>query len=389
MVSFFLRNAFQHRLKRIDFFQWQELSYRLELVLILLIVKITILGRCKYYIVSLSNGLHTTFCSAPRHNGCIRCQTTLQYLIPTDDALAMLMGKILDTLDHIALQFLDLYQALSLHPGLTIRTDFPVILTCLISTDMDIFAWEHLKDFQKDIFQELISALFSRTQFPLISSAILQTASQLRISGTGLIIMSRQLYFRNDLNMSFGCERQNLSDILLCIVTAISSRCSFIDKISSCFIYFPIPEIFHRAPCCVLSQTWICINLQAPARIVNQMEMETVKLEKSHHFQLLKNKGFTLIMAAFVQHDSTMLETRPVKNSAATDCIVQSRYHLNGLTGIEHSLRICRHNRNLLLSYFQPVSGFKLPISQFVPFQEAKKSLLRNLHLFRQISQFI
>ena len=249
---------------------------------------------------------------------------------------------------------------------------------------MDVLAGEELKNFLQHRFQEPVSTFLSGTYLPLVRPPVLwQGTSQLRIGGTGFVIVSGHLNLRNNLYMPLGRESQNFPDVLFGIVAAVGSRGSFFYEFSSHFILFPVPEFGLGTPGRQLRQPGIRIYLQPPARIVNQMKMETVHLQKRHHLQLFLHELFSLEMPAFVQQNPPIAETRPVQKGAKGHRAVQGREHLQGLPGIKHALLIGCIYLHAPFSYLQPVGRFQLPGGQILPFQMAPKGLFRNTDLLR------
>ena len=189
--------------------------------------------------------------------------------------------------------------------------------------------------------------------------------------------------------MPLGRKGQDFGDVLFGIVAATGTRRSFLQEIAAYLILFPIPEIGLGPPGGQLCEPRIGINLQPPARIVHQVEMETVHLEERHHVQLLHHEVLPLEIPAFVQHDAPVAETRPVQDGAADHGAVQGSQHLQGLPGIEHALRVSRLDRYPLLPDLQPVGRLDLPIGQFPALQAAPDRAFRNADLLGHPGQFI
>ena len=168
------------------------------------------------------DGLQASLCPVPGHDGGIRSQASLQDFVPTDDALAVRVGKTFHPLYHVALKLFHTLQPFGLHSSLTIGAKLPVVLTSFVAANMDVLRGKHIEDLQQHLLQELVGTLLSWTKFPRVFAATRQAASQFGISCTGLVVMPRHLYFGNHLNVPLVGKRQDLSNILLCIVSAIS-----------------------------------------------------------------------------------------------------------------------------------------------------------------------
>ena len=180
---------------------------------------------------------------------------------------------------------------------------------------------------------------------------------------------------------------QNFGYILFGVISSVSPRRTFFQEISPDFILFPIPEIGFRAPGGQLSKPRVGIYLQAPTRIVHQMEMEAVHLEGRRHFQLLHHKGFVLEIPAHIQHHSTILKAGPVQDGATGYHIGEFGKHLQGLSGIEGTLLIGRLYTHTFLPYLHPVGLLQLPVSQFLTLQPFLKAILGDNHHRRQLCQ--
>ena len=112
--------------------------------------------------------INATLSASPRHHRGIRAQSTFQYLIPTDDLLAIFRQDFLHSSDDIALEpFLGGMLAISLQvlildALLTSRTILPTHLRALITTDMEVFAWEERHHLTEHILQETEHILLAR-----------------------------------------------------------------------------------------------------------------------------------------------------------------------------------------------------------------------------------
>ena len=301
----------------------------------------------------------------------------------------MLVGKAFHASDHVALQLFYVLESLGLHASLTVGTGFPALLSGFVSANVDIFAGEHVKDFQKDILQERVCAFLSGAQLALAWSAIGKAACQFGIGGTGLIVVPGHFNLGNHLNVSFFGKRQNLCNVLFGIVAAIGIGRSLLHKVSANLVHLPIPEIGHRTPCRKLCEARVGVNLHAPSRIVHQMEVEAVQLEQGHHLQLLQQEFLSLIVAALVQHYSTVLEPWPVQNGAAGYGTVQGSHHLERLLCIEHTFLMGSLNLHLALANLHPIGRLELPVGQLLSVQTVKESLFRYFHLLGQACQLV
>src|SRR6202012_1699573 len=70
-----------------------------------------------------------------------------------------------------------------------------------------------------------------------------------------------------------------------------------------------------HSPGAHLCQLRIAFYLQAPPLIIGQMPVETVELVESHPVQQFFKLGGRIEMTGYVQHESPVMETRPVFDS--------------------------------------------------------------------------
>ena len=371
MMRISLRNALRYRLEGVDLLQRHQTSYGSELSRILMIVEIVIMCGCEDHIVPFPDGLQTSLCSVPGHHGGVWSQSSLQYLVPTDDALAVFVGETLHPPDHVALQLFRALQPLRLHTGLTVRTESPVVLPGLVPTYVDVLRGKHLEHLQQHLFQELEGALLARTQFPGVFPTLRQTAGQFWEGVSRLVVMPGHLYLGNHLDVSLVGKGEDFGYVLFRIVSAIGTWRTLFYERPAYLVLLPVPEVGLRSPSRQVGESGIGVYLHTPARIVHQMEVEAVHLQQSHHLQLLHHERFALEVTALVQHHTPVAEAWPVEDGAAGQRAVHQGHHPECLTGIEHPFLVCCHYLRTLLGQFQQVGRLQLPIGQVPALQVA------------------
>ena len=235
--------------------------------------------------------------------------------------------------NHIALQILIICNPFPFHQRIAGRTHLPGILPRLVSTNVYIFRREQFHHFIKNIEIELIYSRISRTEFAVnIRPA---GAAEFRMRYEYSIRMCRKLDFRYYRNMVLFSTRKNLPDIILGIISAISSRCTFI-QISPVLVVPPFPPVSLGAEGSLRGKFRISVKLQTPATIVCEMQVETVELVTGHlmnnpeDFLFRKEVTRDIYVNPPVRKSRTVFYIR-TRNSLCTD-------HLGkGLHGIEHS----------------------------------------------------
>ena len=271
-------------------------------ILRLIIIKISVIIRHHHHLVSSLCSFNTTRFSSPRHNDrCLR-NIPLQYFIPTDNSLALLLQIRLDPVNGIILQFPFFLHFLLFHPGLTLLTLFPSIPRTLVTPDMDDLSGKQFRNLIQHAFPKLkrflvTGAKYFRKHAPHLTHLVRSTrTSQFRISSQSGKRMPGKLYFRNNRDIPIGSILNNLFNLFLCEkVRSVWSTVIF-SGIFTNHGLFPLTSN--------LREFRVFLYLDTPPLVIRQMPVEHAQLMQSQHI----DKSLHLIhrekMTTHVQHCS-------------------------------------------------------------------------------------
>ena len=307
MVFLIFGNLFRNRLITIHFLQIQEAAYRYRKVFSITLVFIQIhpCPRSHYYIMPHVCRSNTAFFSSPTHYSSCWSKSTFKYLVPTDHLLIVFQQELFDALYKVALQFLFSrvslirLQAKFFYTSLTLRTYFPSVFRTLVSTNMEVFAFEQRNHFFYYIFQEL--------EYRIVSGAIhivchtpettyidwLACTRQLGICSNCSYTMSGQFYFGYNFYKAFLSVCHNLFHLILCI------------EIRAIFVSFTLCSL-----CSYLCKLRVFLYFDAPTLIFCQVPVKCIDLEHRQHIQLLLYKVYINKVTANIEMHSSVLESR-------------------------------------------------------------------------------
>ena len=141
--------------------------------------------------------------------------------------------------------------------------------------------------------------------------------------------MSGHLDLGNDVYMTLSCICNYLAYVFLCIESSICIRILGIcERISEAF---PLVVGLAHPPCHMVRKVGICIDLEAPAGSISQMQMHDIHPQKRQSVNLLLDELLSLEAAGLVEHDASVLETRIVEYRAILDVTVDQAHHLQAL----------------------------------------------------------
>ena len=208
-----------------------------------------------------------------QNNSPIRNRTIGQF-IPSDYLTSFTLHIFTHPLHKISLQILFMGQMFFFHPCLTKRAFFPIRLISLITSQMNIPGRKQLHHFINYILQEgkytVIACTINNigvrsTQTGQHSYKILHyRTSQLRVRCQRSIAVCRHFYFRNHLDLPFGCISNHLFHVFLRIKSTDRSRFSQLRIPSRMKRY--IPTIHAPGP--HFRKTRMFFYFQAPAIII-------------------------------------------------------------------------------------------------------------------------
>ena len=108
--------------------------------------------------------------------------------------------------------------------------------------------------------------------------------------------------------MSCGSVGHNLADLVFGEIAAVRAFLSLLGR----FGLAPGHIAAVHPPCSHLGEQRILVNLDAPAVVVGEVEMELVELVQGHHIQVFLHLVNIEEMAAHIQMAASPLETRVV-----------------------------------------------------------------------------
>ena len=138
---------------------------------------------------------------------------------------------------------------------------------------MDVLTGEDVHHFLQHVFQEIICGHTSRTEICLFIRNV--RTGQFGIGRKNLLGMGGHLYFRNNRNSTLLGITYQAAQLILCIITAISTRGSFLCIMSLAVIPPCLPQRI-RSPCRKACQSGIALYLHTPTRSISQVKMQTV-----------------------------------------------------------------------------------------------------------------
>src|SRR5262249_31052272 len=211
---------------------------------------------------------------APRHHGGARREPALEDLVPADQP-PPLRGQIrIELLDEPALQFLLVLQAGRSHALPGARVALPWQLGNLVAADMDELAREQLEHLIEHILEHPDRRLLD------VEDAVL---AELRIGEDRRARVPRHLYLRDHGDAAVGRVANHLADVVLRVEAswALATRAGRLVR------GLDRRVVAARAD---LRQTWVALDLDAPAGIVGQVQLQNVELVERHQVEHLEDE---------------------------------------------------------------------------------------------------
>ncbi len=265
----------------------------------------------------------------------------------------MRVQEAFDAVDQVTLQLVHVLQPFAPHPLAALRTVAPRRFSGLVATDVNVLRREQLHDLQEHVLQELERPFVARAEVAV--AVRLSVASQLGIGCRHLLRMARHLDLGNHLDMPQPGVLHDLADLLLRIEAAPGAR---IVRLAVAAVAFPpaLP-VLVGPPRRELRQAGVTVNLDAPSGAVGQVHVQAVELEERHGVDLTLDELHRPEMAAHVDHEAAVGETRRILDRAAGDLLRASvvRELQQGLHGVEGARRRPRRHRDPARRDLQPV----------------------------------
>ena len=283
----------------------------------LVIVEIAEAGRCHDDIVVLLGSLDAAFQPSPAHDAGIRCQTTLQGLIPAYHLTAVCIQELLCLMDKVALQLLlhravfRVLQPQLLSLGLADWTLLPSDLRALVATHVNHLTREHLYQLGQDTLDEFHSLGITHTKH-IIGDAptgpyfIRTTATaQFRVGAQGSQHVTWHIYLRHDIDIAFLGIFHDFAALLLGVVATIASTVVPTGIMANNSLLTPAAH---------LCQFRIPLHLKSPALVIGQVPVQAVLPVQGQDVDIAFYEFYREEMARAVEHHTPIFETRGIGN---------------------------------------------------------------------------
>ena len=219
-------------------------------------------------------------------------------------------------MNHVTLKLVHVLHSFFLHQSLAFRTFLPGGLPGFIATDMDIFGREKIDHLRQYVFHECKRLLVTDTKIAVLVR--LSRTAQFRIGHQDLFRMPRKFDLRYYVYMFGSRMFHDLPDVLLRIVTAVSTRRPF-RQILTVAAVPPLPPIRFGAEGRFRSKFRIFVYLDTPSSGIRQMHMQGVQLVKRHHIQQFHHFLFGEEMTGYIQMQSPIPKTRIIPDRNTWD----------------------------------------------------------------------
>ena len=222
------------------------------------------------------------------HNG-LAHRATLDNLFPADNRFAFLLHHICHHVCEIALQVGGLFQSLAPHHRLALRAFLPTVVDSLVAAYIDVFGGKERHGFFKHVGEELVRTFLAHAEQVAADEVLVgyfvlfARAAEPGIGRHGGEHVGGELDFGDNLHASHGGVGYHLLDFLLSVETA-----------EALFVLACPRSDFREAR--------IFLDFEAPARVVDEVELEFVHLIHRHHVDVFLHKVFVVKIACHVEH---------------------------------------------------------------------------------------
>ena len=172
---------------------------------------------------------------------------------------------------------------------LAFGTDSPVVLVGFVTAKVNVFVREKFHHFVKNIFQEdhhrIVTATKDGFWGPIGTEGHavgIIVAGELRIGGQNGGTVAGHFDFGYHINMAGGGVCHNLANLVFGEVATIAAFLAFFGLLGLA----PRHVAAIYSPCTHLGEQGIFVNLDAPAMVVGEVEVELVELVQGHHVQV-------------------------------------------------------------------------------------------------------
>ena len=186
---------------------------------------------------------------------------------------------------------------------------------------MDILGREDVHHFLQNILKEVVCCHTTRTEVHLLVRLV--CARQFGISRHHLSRVTRHLYLGHDGYAAFSSVSNEIAQLVLCVIAAVSAFRTFFDV--ACAVLRPFLPCALRTPCRQLGEPRIALYLDAPSGSVGEMDVQAVELILRHYVHLLLDEFNRLEMTRHVEHQRAPLICRSVVNVAADNASLRGK----------------------------------------------------------------
>ena len=275
--------------------------------------------------MALFSSLNAAINATPRHHGSVLAQSAFQYLVPANDALAILLQHLLNAFDHVALQLLFSrvlvvgLQVLVGNAFLAGGASFPTGLGALVATNVEVFAGEQRYHFLKDVVEEVEHQFFARAHHNIFNAPygaqrpLFALARQFGIGRDGCHHVARQVNLRYHGYIALGGIAYDVFNLLLCVETTI------------------VRSVALFAYAANRGELRIFLYLDAPALVFGQVKVHGVYLQRCHQVKLLLHVLYRDKVAAGVEVEATIAKAWIVVDVAALCHPFYAFHHVGAL----------------------------------------------------------
>ena len=339
------------RFEAIHFLDGRESAHRprLRVRISLVPVEIDDFARRHDRVVPAVGGFDSPPLSAVRNRNGRRPQIVPQYLIPPDHHPAVFGKEFFGMLDQVTLHFVQASQLLG--EQLAFGAGFPGDLAGLIAADVYPPGREQLHDLGQHTVHEFEGCGIAHAEFA--ARIGLSTATQFRIADENLVGVRREFDLGNHLDITGRSISHDLANVILRIITAIGPGRP-LRNVAPVAEFPPLEPVGLRPESPEPGQQRVPVDLNAPAAVVGQVQVEDIELVTCHFIEYLENLFFGKEMARNVEVDTPVTETRIIGNLHTRDTFCREQLQQR-LPGIEQPGRVDRGNPNAVAADFEPI----------------------------------
>ena len=258
-------------------------------------------------VVPLVGGIDRALLATPRHHRGGRRQAAFEDLVPADQPPPLAREIAAERVDHPALQRILVLETERLHLRLDARRALPLILDRFVATEMDEAAGEDGDQFVEHILDKR-HALGAGIEQIRIDAPIVAhhrpvaEHAHFGIGGDQSLRMARQVDLGNDRDAALGGVAHQRAQFGLGVEASDSRRRCRATRAG------PLP------PRADLGQLGIALDLEAPALVVGEMQMERVELHRRHLVDDPVERRQRLKMSRGIDHQSAPGKARRIAN---------------------------------------------------------------------------